>query len=146
MSALTRDLRICQASAALLVLGNLGIGLAPSLPAVAGAIILLAGGNAAFVALRCVVSHIVSPAHLATVYATIGIMTNMGVFAAGPILAALFKSGMKSGFTGLPYICVGAAFVAFLVVTLVVPLPKDQIVAGSDEEVRNSEDTVVPEA
>jgi len=146
MSALTRDLRICQASAVLLILGNLGIGLAPSLPAVAVAIILLAGGNAAFVALRCVVSHIVPPANLATVYATIGIMTNVGVLAAGPILAALFKSGMKSGLTGLPYICIGAAFVVFLVVTLVVPLPKDQIMAGGDEEVAESEHAVVPEA
>jgi MFS family permease len=146
MSALTRDLRICQASAVLLVLGNLGIGLAPSLPAVAVAIIMLAGGNAAFVALRCVVSHIVPPANLATVYAAIGIMTNMGVLAAGPILAALFKTGMKSGLTGLPYLCIGAAFVVFLVVTLIVPLPKDQIVGGEDLEVGEEEREVLVEA
>jgi len=146
MTSLKRDLRICQVSVVLLVLGSFGIGLAPSLTAVAFAIVLLAGGNAAFVALRCVVSHIVPPANLATVYAAIGIMTNVGVLASGPILAATFKAGMQSGLTGLPYICVGAAFVVFLVVTLVVPLPKDQIALGGDEEVGESEQAVVPEA
>ena len=45
----------------------------------------------------------------------------------------------------MPYICVGAAFVVFLVVTLVVPLPKDQIAAGSDEEGGESAQVIVPE-
>jgi hypothetical protein len=127
MSPLTRDLRITQVSAALLTAGMLGVGLAPSMPFLGSALVVVALGSPAFVGLRCVLTHIVPANNVGTLYTAMGVVVNVGIMITGPFFAATFKAGMNIGLTGLPFILVGGLLGLFAIAVFVTPLPKDQI-------------------
>jgi len=139
MSPLTRDLRTTQVSAVLLTAGMLGVGLAPSIPFLGSALVVVALGSPAFVGLRCVLTHLVPANNLGTLYTAMGVVVNIGIMVTGPFFAVTFKAGMEVGLTGLPFVLVGGLMGLFAIAVFVTPLPKDQIApiatgAEDDEE------------
>jgi len=139
MSPLTRDLRTTQVSAVLLTAGMLGVGLAPSIPFLGSALVVVALGSPAFVGLRCVLTHLVPANNLGTLYTAMGVVVNIGIMVTGPFFAVTFKAGMEIGLTGLPFVLVGGLMGLFAIAVFVTPLPKDQIApiatgAEDDEE------------
>jgi len=139
MSPLTRDLRITQASAILLTIGILGIGLAPTKSFFAAALIFVALGNAAFVGLRCVLAHLVPADNMGTLFTAMSVVQGAGTLISGPFFAQTFKVGMETGVTGLPYLFVGGGLALFAIAVFVTPLPKDQIPPTSEEGSENAE-------
>lgn len=109
------------------------------------ALVTVALGSAAFVALRCVVTHLVPASNLGTLYTAMGLVQNIGIMASGPFLAASFKAGLKIRVPGLPYLLVAGLLSLFFVATVVTPLPKDQLAArqeGGDEEHEETQEAV----
>lgn len=133
LSPLQRDVRLAQGSGIIVTLGILGVGLAPNVPLFAVSLIIMACGGAFFVAIRCVVAHIVSPSNLGTLYTAIGWLTNVGLLATGPFQAAAFKEGLKIGLVGLPYVCFAGMFALSVVATVVTPLPEDVLAPGQED-------------
>lgn len=133
LTPLQRDVRLAQGSGILMTLGILGIGLAPNVPLFAVSLVVMACGMAFFVALRCVVTHIVAPSNLGTSYTAMGWLTNMGLLILGPSQAAMYKEGLKIGLIGLPYFCCAGAFALCTAAVLFTPLPEDVLAAGMDD-------------
>lgn len=122
MDAVPRDLRVAQISAALLTVGALGMGLTETVPFFAVGLILESLGSAFHIALRSVITALVHPSHLGTLYASIALTQNIGALTQGPVIAAAFKKGMRLGgvLTGLPYIIMASVFfLSFLAVAFI---------------------------
>jgi len=55
------------------------------------------------------------------------------MMAQGPVLAALFKQGLKAGITGMPYYFVAGTFAVSGAIVLLTPMPEDQIEDEGDD-------------
>jgi len=119
----------------------LGVGLAPSIPFLGSALVVVALGSPAFIGLRCVLTHLVPANNLGTLYTAMGVVVNIGIMVTGPFFAMTFKAGMEIGLTGLPFVLVGGLMGLFAIAVFVTPLPKDQIVptALGAEEVEEAQ-------
>lgn len=132
MSPLNRDLLTTRVASILLVLGVSIIGLSTSIPVFTVGLLNVGFGSCFIVALRCVVTHLVPQEALGTLYTSIGLIQSLGMMAQGPVVAALFKQGLKIGVTGLPYYFVACLFAINAAIVTFTPIPKDQIEVGDD--------------
>jgi len=134
LHALIRDLLVTRVSILFLTLGALVIGLAPNIGVFMIGLIALGLGSPFIIALRCVVTHLVPTESLGTLYTSIGLIQSLGMMAQGPVLAALFKQGLKVGITGMPYYFVAGTFAVSGAIVLFTPMPEDQIEEGAEND------------
>ena len=104
------DLLLSRASAALIALSFLIIGLAPNLLLLISALVINSLGWGFFSFLRSLLTSLVEAHHLARLNTLIGIFNTVGLMIGSPLLAMLFKKGLELGgiWSGLPFIvCAG---------------------------------------
>lgn len=118
------------------------MGLAPVPFLLIAGLIILSLGSAFTINVRSLVTALVLPDHVGTLYSAIGISQALGTFVAGPLFAYLFKLGMHLGdaWMGMPFLQ-GAVF--FVVATVAVW--RVRIQASSQDEVEDQQEPLLSE-
>lgn len=100
-----RDLSIARWSAGISLLSALVLGLAPTLPAFIFGLFLMSLGTGLFSLIRSLMSTYVDPVHRSRLFGLVSMVEIVGQIYAQPMLAELFKIGMRLGgeWIGLPY-------------------------------------------
>lgn len=111
-----KDTLLAQSSSVLLALGSGTIFLAKAWELLLAGQLLYSLGYAFAVPARSVVTRMVEPTHLGTVYTAISVLTYAGVLTGGPLLARCFKLGLRMGETwmGLPFLVACGCFLLSL--------------------------------
>ena len=106
LSTPAKVLRVAQCSLLLLILGLLGIGLAPRVETIVVTIVVYALGAGYFGAVRSFVTSMVRADQVGQLYGILGIVDTAGSLVSGPVLSAFFGLGMRLGglLTGLPFL------------------------------------------
>lgn len=101
-----RDHRLSQGSGILSVIGFAAVGLAPVPVFLICGLVFLSLGSGFMTASRSLVTSLVVPDHVGTLYSAIGVSCSVGTFIAGPLFAYLFKLGMHLGnaWMGMPFL------------------------------------------
>ena len=113
------DLLLSRASAALIALGFLMIGLAPSRSLLSCALVINSMGWGLFTFLRSLLTSLVEAHHVARLNTLIGVFDTVGYMIGSPLLALLFETGLELGgvWSGLPFLFC-AVVVAMIGMTL----------------------------
>lgn len=121
-----RDLALARCSAAVTALAALVLGLAPTLPAFAAGLALLALGSGCNSLVKSLVSCCVDPVHRSRLFGVVGMVEILGAVYAQPMLAALFSLGMRmgGGWIGAPYFGVSALVAGVTGLLLFVRVPE----------------------
>lgn len=100
-----RDLSIARWSAGISLVAALVLGLAPTLPAFLFGLLILSLGTGLFSLVRSLMSTYVDPIHRSRLFGLLSMVEIVGQIYAQPLLAELFKIGMRLGgeWIGLPY-------------------------------------------
>lgn len=100
-----RDLSIARWSAGVSMAAALLLGLAPTLAAFVFGLFILSLGTGLFSIVRSLMSLYVDPVHRSRLFGLVGMVEIVGQIYAQPMLAELFKIGMRLGgeWIGLPY-------------------------------------------
>jgi MFS family permease len=126
-----RDYRLSQGSGILSLIGFAAMGLAPVPVLLIGGLVIMSLGSAFMITMRSLVTSLVLPDHVGTLYSAIGISQALGMFVAGPLFAYLFKLGMHLGnaWMGMPFL---QAALFYMVATIAVW--RVRISRSTDEE------------
>ncbi|KAJ5131395.1 uncharacterized protein N7515_007434, partial [Penicillium bovifimosum] len=100
------DHLMSKGSGVLSVVGYIAIFLAPTPAVLIGGLVILSIGAAFMVSTRSLVTSLVRPDNVGTLYSTIAIAQGMGTIVSGPLFANLFRLGMHLGkvWLGLPFL------------------------------------------
>lgn len=130
-----RDWRLSQGSGLLSIIGFAAMGLAPVPVLLIWGLVILSLGSSFMITTRSLVTSLVSPDHVGTLYSAIGVSQAIGTFVAGPLFAYLFQLGMHLGdaWMGLPFL---QAALFFVVATVAVWQVRLQPSPSEDEEQR----------
>lgn len=127
------DHAVSKGTGILSIIGFVVVFLAPTPAILMSGQVLLAIGSAFVVTTRSLVTSLVLPEHVGTLYSAIAIAQGLGIIFSGSLLTNLFRLGMHLGndWLGLPFLMAGVFF-AFAVgaVWRVKPRP----VCGDDEQ------------
>ncbi|KAM4064466.1 major facilitator superfamily protein [Hirsutella rhossiliensis] len=106
MREIAKDTLLAQSSSVLLALGSGTIFLAKSWQPLLAGQLLFSLGYAFAVPARSVVTSMVEPRQLGTVYTSIAVLTYAGLLTGGPLLARCFKWGLSMGeaWLGMPFL------------------------------------------
>lgn len=101
-----RDLSIARWSAVISLLAALVLGLAPTLAAFIFGLFVMSLGTGLFSLIRSLMSTYVDPIHRSRLFGLVSMVEIVGQIYAQPMLAELFKIGMRLGgeWIGLPYL------------------------------------------
>lgn len=116
--------------------------MAVNAPLLITAISLFALGSGLDVTARSLMTSLVAPTHVGTLYTAAAVMRASGMLAAGPILAVTFKRGLEGGgaLIGLPWLVVALLLAVVTVAVWCVRLgrgPEERLeeeVESDDEE------------
>lgn len=113
------DLLLSRASAYLIALGFLMIGLAPNRPLLIFALVINSMGWGLFTFLRSLLTSLVEAHHVARLNTFIGVFDTIGYMIGSPLLAMFFRTGLelRGVWSGLPFLFY-AAIVAMIGMTL----------------------------
>lgn len=108
-----RDHRLSQGSGLVSIIGFLAIGLAPVPALLICGLVILSLGSAFLITARSLVTGLVPPDHVGTLYSAIAISQSLGILIAGPLFAYLFRIGLHLGgaWMGLPFLQAGLFYV-----------------------------------
>ncbi|KAH8821770.1 major facilitator superfamily domain-containing protein [Xylogone sp. PMI_703] len=112
MTTKLKDLWLVRMSSVLLVSGSYAIGLSGHpIPLTIGLVIYAMGGGFGFL-VRSLITSMVEPHYVATLYNIIAICEAAGIMSAGPALSASFRRGLQLGgaWIGLPFFISGTLF------------------------------------
>lgn len=128
-----RDWRLSQGSGLLSIIGFAAMGLAPVPALLICGLVILSLGSAFMITARSLVTALVAPDHVGTLYSAIGLSQAIGQFIAGPLFAYLFRLGMHLGdaWMGMPFL---QAAVFFAVATVAVWRVRIQPSSLSEDE------------
>ncbi|KAF2258094.1 MFS general substrate transporter [Lojkania enalia] len=120
-----KDLIMVRASATILAFGSLLFALSSEAVLIAS-ISVLTLGDGIEVALRSLLTSLIPPLHVSTIYTTIAVVSGAGGIIAGPILAMTFKAGIRAGgrWLALPFYVVAALCFLILMVVCRIQLRK----------------------
>lgn len=109
------------------------MGLAPVPALLICGLVILSLGSAFMITARSLVTALVAPDHVGTLYSAIGLSQAIGQFIAGPLFAYLFRLGMHLGdaWMGMPFL---QAAVFFAVATVAVWRVRIQPSSLSEDE------------
>lgn len=110
LGAFAKDVTLARASAALLGLGTLFIGLGLNVPIFVVGIVLTASAAGIQSLLRSLVTDTIEAGSLSLVYSIITVLHVVGGALAGPLYSVAFVAGMRYGigWSGLPFIVAGS--------------------------------------
>ncbi|CEJ94628.1 hypothetical protein VHEMI10146 [[Torrubiella] hemipterigena] len=120
MEPARKDMLLARVSICFITTGFVILALAPNVAVVISGLTLYTLGGAFGIFLRSLISMLVDPHRLGSIYSTLSLMDTVGSLVAGPVLAQALKWGIRWGgiWRGLPYIfssaLCGAAAVALL--------------------------------
>jgi hypothetical protein len=97
MKADAKDLRLARISILLLTLGTLGIGLAPSIPALIPSLILQNSGSGFVFLIRSLVATLVEKDEMARLFTAIEILQSGGNVIASLSITTVFQAGLEMG-------------------------------------------------
>lgn len=122
-----------QGAGILSVIGFAVMGLAPNAGLLISGLVILSLGSAFLITSRSLVTALVLPDHVGTLYSAIAISASIGQFIAGPLFAYLFRLGMHLGnvWMGLPFL---QAALFYVVATAAVWRIRMRRSASEDEE------------
>ncbi|KAJ4397730.1 hypothetical protein N0V93_001965 [Gnomoniopsis smithogilvyi] len=130
-----RDLSIARWSAGITMAAAFILGLAPTLAAFLFGLFILSLGTGLFSLVRSLMSLYVDPVHRSRLFGLVGMVEIVGQIYAQPMLAELFKIGMRLGgeWIGLPYFGLSilvAIVTGLLLFVKVTPAVKSQAATG----------------
>lgn len=133
-----RDWRLSQGSGLLSIIGFAAMGLAPVPGLLIWGLVILSLGSSFMITTRSLVTSLVSPDHVFTLYSAIGVCQALGAFVAGPLFAYLFRLGMHLGdaWMGMPFLQAALFFVAATVAVWRVQIQSSQSSPSEDVEQR----------
>lgn len=107
-----RDKILTQANALLMLLGCLLIFVAPNLILLSVGVVVFGLGSSFSVTARTLVTSLVEPTSLSTIYTLLSVMSSIGSLVAGPLLAGVYHLGMVLGdaWLGLPFLFAAALY------------------------------------
>lgn len=128
-----RDQRLSQATGVLSVIGFAALAVAPVPGILIAAVVILALGSAFPISARSLATSLVLPDRVGTLYSAISSSQSLGMMAAGPMFAYLFKLGMHLGraWMGLPFL---QAAVFYIVASVAVSCIHLRPLAGQESE------------
>src|SRR5947209_4540301 len=97
LTAPTRDLLLSKTSSIFLTLGSLILFLSSTVLSLNIGVIIFALGSSFYLTARSLVTSLVLPTHVGTLYTAIAVMTGAGTLIAGPGLAEAFRWGIRIG-------------------------------------------------
>ena len=105
LTAAAKDLWLSRAGILLKLFGFIVIGGAPNIPLLGIGLTLLVSGGGTMLCMRSLITSLVEPQHIARLYNAISVLDTLGLMTGGPVMAACFRWGMKSGgsWIGLPF-------------------------------------------
>lgn len=109
LSPLLKDLWLARTGIIALVIGTLGIGLAPSSVIMVMSLIVYSLGYGYGPAVRGLVVTAAEGRRIGMLFTCMSVLESFGLLISGPLLAAIFKVGMLWGdaWIGLPFIFMG---------------------------------------
>lgn len=107
-----RDKILTQVNALLMLLGCLFIFVAPNLILLSLGVVVFGLGSSFSVTARTLVTSLVEPTSLSTIYTLLSVMSSIGSLVAGPLLAGVYHLGMVLGdkWLGLPFLFAAALY------------------------------------
>ena len=105
-----KDLIMVRASATILAFGSLLFALSSETVILIASISVLTLGDGIEAAMRSLLTSLIPPLQVSTVYTGVAVVSSAGGIIAGPILAMTFKVGMRAGgrWLALPFYVVAA--------------------------------------
>ncbi|KAK2773040.1 hypothetical protein FQN52_004725 [Onygenales sp. PD_12] len=121
-----KDLAISRFSITVLTLGSVGMALAPTLATLTAGLVVYTLGSGFNAVNMSLVSTLVEPRHIARLYSIVSMLSMVGSFVGGPLLAALFGLGMKmgEGWVGLPFLGAALLYGVILASVWFIRLPR----------------------
>lgn len=128
-----RDWRLSQGSGLLSIIGFAAMGFAPVPVLLICGLVILSLGSSFLITTRSLVTALVPPDYVGTLYSAIAVSQALGTFIAGPLFAYLFRLGMHLGdaWMGLPFL---QAALFFAVATVAVWRVRIQPSSQSEDE------------
>ncbi|KAF4511925.1 hypothetical protein G6O67_001122 [Ophiocordyceps sinensis] len=110
LSPLVKDLCLVKAGLSALIIGALGIGLAPNSSLLIASIMVYALGYGYSPAMRSLLTLVAGHDNIGTLFTAMSVLETAGTLLAGPLMAATFRLGLAWGefWIGLPFVSVGA--------------------------------------
>lgn len=104
-----KDVYLARASQLCSAVGWILVAFAPDVVTVAGGLLITALGIATYLCTQSLIASLVSKAEIAKAYSTISLVDTVGSMLCGPVMAELFKVGLRLGgvWVGLPYFFLG---------------------------------------
>ncbi|RJE18438.1 MFS transporter [Aspergillus sclerotialis] len=112
MSSMWKDRRMCQAIGLIGMLGFALIFVAPTPATYISGLVLASLGAAFDVNARSLVTYLVAPHQVGTLYSASAMVQSLGALLAGPLFARLFQLGLNFGWAwlGLPFVLAGLLY------------------------------------
>lgn len=128
LSSQKKDLYLARASQILVAVGWLGIAASPNVATLILSLTASSLGLGAMILIRSFISSIVPAHETARTYSVMSVVDTLGMMFGSPLLADLFKHGMKlgGGFIGLPFYFLGMLSASFVVIFFIVRLKKGE--------------------
>ena len=129
-----KDRRMCQGLGLIGMLGFALIFVAPSPSTYVAGLVLASLGAAFDVNARSLVTYLVAPHQVGTLYSASAMVQSLGALVAGPLFAQLFELGLKWGWTwlGLPFVLAGLFYAVATGAVWCLSLPEE----GAEDERR----------
>jgi hypothetical protein len=131
-----KDLYLARASGLCLIIGAFTIAFAinPALDGI-GIVIMSLGGGCGLL-IRSLLTSLVEPHHIGTLYTLIAVCETTGTMVAGPLLSTSFSWGLKLGglWVGMPFMVVGCLYSIATLIVWTVRIPKPSVSSSFDEE------------
>lgn len=114
------------------------MGLAPVPVLLIWGLVILSLGSSFMITTRSLVTSLVSPDHVGTLYSGIGVSQALGTFVAGSLFAYLFRLGMHLGdaWMGMPFLQAALFFVVATMAVWRVRIQSSQLSSSEDVEQR----------
>lgn len=134
-----KDLHLMRGSAILASVGWCFVGVAPSVGFFIFAMTVLTLGSGFATLVRSFVTGLVGPQDVAKLFTLMSVLDTVGMMAASPLFAWIFKKGMGLGgvWLGLPFWCLGACNAVFAVLAFMMHTGeggRDEVVVLEEEE------------
>ena len=129
ISSMWKDRRMCQGLGLIGMLGFALIFVAPSPSTYVAGLVLASLGAAFDVNARSLVTYLVAPHQVGTLYSASAMVQSLGALVAGPLFAQLFELGLKWGWTwlGLPFVLAGLFYAVATGAVWCLSLPEEGV-------------------
>ena len=123
-----RDYRLTQGSGMVATIGLFAMGLAPVPALLVIGMVFLCLGSAFPITVRSLVTSLVPPDHVGTLYSAIAITQSLGILVSGPLFAYFYRIGLHLGGTwmGMPFVQAGLLYMISTIAMWFVRVPETE--------------------